>query len=167
MHFSAAHGLFRHTLQEDLEAKKSELDVIVVLYTLEVDLMDAEFETFVSSPTAAKWSLMGRNVFNVFNKGGGQSCSGLVYDLLNAGKISKIAGWDMVSSWWTVAPDAVARVAVATATSVPEVATSSLFKLPPGINSRITKPDYDLNPHKWPIGYDMSQPKIKSNPSPL
>lgn len=133
-------------------------EVVVVLNSLDVKAINDKFNKFAQSSTAKNWSLFGENMFNVFNSGGGQSCSGLVYSLLNAGGIKNLVSWDLVSSTWTVAPDAVARVVVEAAKTQRETALSYSEPLPPGISARVTKPDYDLNPHTNGIGYKMGEP---------
>ncbi len=133
-------------------------DVLVVLYSLNVDAINRAFKSFSESPVVYKWSLFGRNIFNVFNGGAGQSCSGLVYDLLNAGGIESIVKWDIVSKTWTVAPDAIARVAVMAAETTKEIELATRLPLPPGITSVIKKPDHSLDPHEWGIGSWLSGP---------
>ncbi len=146
------------SIDEDRESKLP--DVQVVLYSLNVDAINKAFISFSKSPEAKKWSLFGKNRFNVFNGGAGQSCSGLVYDLLNAGGIESIVKWDIVSKTWVIAPDAIARVAVMAAATPEEIKLANRFPLPPGIKSVIKKPDHSLDPHTWGIGSWLSGPSL-------
>lgn len=163
--FGALLGKAQGVLMPDPEADylnegKVAPDVIVVLYTLNIPKINAEFKKLYDSGTLKNWSLLGRNSFNVFNNGAGQSCSGLIYDLLNAGGIGNMVNWDTISRWWTVAPDAVARVVVEAARSKKEFSYRATKKpeLPPGIKEYVTAPDYHLNPHENHTGYKMAQP---------
>lgn len=145
-------------------------DVVVVLYSLDVQAIKNEFERQKSLGILNKWGLHGRNTFNtiksVFSMGQeGQSCSGLVYDLLNAGGIKNIVNWDTVSSWWVVAPDAVARVAALAADNQREKALGSISALPPGINARVTKPK-NLDPHESSMGSALALPSMSSSSRP-
>ncbi|KPJ67218.1 MAG: hypothetical protein AMJ43_04930 [Coxiella sp. DG_40] len=141
-------------------------DLCVTLYSLNKEGIEAAFSKFRNSVILEKWSLFGRNVFNVFNAGAGQSCSGLVYDLLNAGEASENLGieWDSTSSYWTVSPDAVARfvkLAWQIETKYPIIQNfRKSFPIPDKI------PSGDLNPHRWLTGkvyhYFCGNPSRKS-----
>src|SRR3990167_1764537 len=105
--FGDATGYTVSNYAEDLQAKDNvSPDVEVVLYSLDVAAMNKKFREFKISSISGNWSLAGANIFNIFRGGGGQSCSGLAYDLLNVGGIQKLATWDFVAKTWVVSPDA-------------------------------------------------------------
>ena len=165
--FGAAKGVLVPDLAKDIEYEGCSPDVEVVLYTLKIASIEQKFSQFEASSTAGSWSLMGRNRFNIFNGGGGQSCSGLVYDLLNSGGIKKLILWDSTSARWAVAPDAIARAVVLAAESSDECALAKSNPLPTTLlyKNRITKPDHSLNPHTWRIGRHLGEPKCASEKS--
>lgn len=87
------HSTFHNNYGEDLAEEGREADAKVVFYTLDTERINNAFAAFKASPVSKRWTLFGRNIFNtiffIFNKGRGQSCSGLVYHLLKMGNILK------------------------------------------------------------------------------
>ena len=105
--------------------------------------------------------MAGQNKFNIFNKGAGQSCSGLVYALLNAGGIYRRAQWDLASNLFMVAPDAIARMVVLVAEESPrEIQLAKTSPLPSGITQQIKRPPCDLNFHQNDFGHWLGEPHL-------
>ncbi len=166
LQFNQAHAKDIDEILQYLESQKIKKapDVIVVLNTLSAVKINMAFRNYRSShhPDALKWSAMGQNIFNWLNNDGGQSCSGLVYHLLNAGEANNLAAWDIVSSWWAVSPDAVARFITYAVNSKQESEERTLMRIPGELKKQgiikwvdlpqwVKKPE-DLNPHKNAIG---------------
>lgn len=82
------HASFHDHYEDDVRDEGREADAKVVFYSLDIERINQAFADFKNSRKSKRWTVLGRNIFNWFNKGRGQSCSGLVYHLLKCGGIS-------------------------------------------------------------------------------
>ncbi len=82
------HATFVETFEEDCHNEENRKPhTTVVLYSLDINKINTGFQDFKISRAAERWSLFGKSLVSWFNKGRGQSCSGLVYALLDIGEI--------------------------------------------------------------------------------
>lgn len=104
---------FVSSYKKDCRLEGREADLVLTLRSLNVKAIRDRLHLFKTSSESNRWSLLGRNFWNKFNKGAGQSCSGLIYDLLVAGGIFDLEICaDFTRDTFTVSPDAIARMAV-------------------------------------------------------
>lgn len=156
--FNVADGYLAASLKEDIKLEdEKEPEVIIVLYNLDVEKIHEKFDSLKNDNSLSRWTLLGGK------DGSAKSCSNLVYDLLNAGGIKKFVSWDIVSTWWTVAPDAIARVIYMASESREEKEAGSQMDLPKCVTHRVTVPDWvscadDLNPHNNAFGSYLGSP---------
>lgn len=135
---------------ENLNEKERQPDVVVILYSLNVEKINKSFMNFQESKVSDRWSLGGRNMFNKFNNDAGQSCSGLVYDLLEAGGIFKLDYPFDITRKFVIAPDGIAKIVVRASEYEKDHRLQGREPIQSEFGTFRTKiPNIDLNFHKW------------------
>lgn len=81
----SAKGYLMPAPEADIAAEQADPDQVIILYSLNIESLEQQFEAFKKSISSSRWTLLGDGFLRT-----GQSCSGLTYDLLVAGGIKDI-----------------------------------------------------------------------------